>query len=83
MSNDQEETKQQHLVQNSKKVVGITEMLSGGDGARENFPDSDKEEENEGSEGIDEGFLQVASAGSCNTGSYADETRNSAAISSN
>ena len=51
--------------------------------ARENFPDSDKEEENEGSEGIDEGFLQVASAGSCNTGSYADETRNNATISSN
>ena len=56
-------------------------MISGV--ARENFPDSDKEEENEGSEGIDEGFLQVASAGSINTGSYADETRNSAAISSN
>ena len=56
--------------------------------AQENFPDSDKEEEeeeeeNEGSEGIDEGFLQVASAGSCNTGSYADETRNNATSSSN
>ena len=32
--------------------VGLTDMM-----ARENFPDSDKEEENEGSEGIDEGFL--------------------------
>ena len=51
--------------------------------AQENFPDSDKEEENEGSEGIDEGFLQVASAGSCNTGSYADETRNNGTSSSN
>lgn len=39
------------------------------------FPDSEKEDE-EGSEGIDEGFLQVASAGSCNTGSNQDETRN-------
>ena len=40
---------------------------------REDFPDSDKEEDNDGSEGIDEGFLQVASAGSMNTGSYQDE----------
>ena len=43
--------------------------------AYDNFPDSDKDEEeeenDEGSEGIDEGFLQVASAGgSCNTGSF-------------
>jgi len=35
------------------------------------------EDENEGSEGIDEGFLQVASAGSINTGSYQEgDTRN-------
>jgi len=41
----------------------------------EDFPDSDKEEENDGSEGIDEGFLQVASAGSCNTGSFQEDKR--------
>ena len=44
--------------------------------AKEEFPDSDKDDENEGSEGIDEGFLQVASAGSFNTGSNENETRN-------
>ena len=48
--------------------------------AHEDYPDSDKEEEeeNDGSEGIDEGFLQVASAGSCtpNTGSLEEFKRN-------
>ena len=79
MSEEPEETK--HVKRNlspPKQKVGITDIV-----AQENFPDSDKEEENEGSEGIDEGFLQVASAGSCNTGSFQDETRNNATSSSN
>lgn len=47
---------------------------------QEQFPDSDKEddENEECSESIDEGFLQVASAGSCtNTGSGQDGNNNS------
>ena len=34
------------------------------------------EDVDEGSEGIDEGFLQVTSAGSLNTNSQQDDTRN-------
>ena len=54
MSDEQEETKQQAVQKNQvSQKVGMTNMMI----ARDNFPDSDKEEENEGSEGIDEGFL--------------------------
>lgn len=68
----QEETKDEpRNVSQSKRKSELAKIIT-----QENFPDSDKEEENEGSEGIDEGFLQVASAGSFNTGSLQDETKN-------
>ena len=61
-SNEYEESKE---VPSNKMRSGLAGIV-----VQEDFPDSDKEEDNDGSEGIDEGFLQVASAGSLNTGSY-------------
>lgn len=45
-------------------------------GGEDEGDEDDENEDEEGSEGIDEGFLQVASAGSCNTGSAQDESTN-------
>ena len=67
-----EETKNGDRERTRKVEKGALEEIV----ARDQFPESDREEddEHEGSEGIDEGFLQIASAGSINTGSLNDET---------
>ena len=48
-----EETKQDSRKEKAPKSKAARAKVI----VHENFPDSDKEEENEGSEGIDEGFL--------------------------
>ena len=71
MSENNDNLEESKTLQSNKKRKNPTDIV-----AKEEFPDSDKDDENEGSEGIDEGFLQVASAGSFNTGSNENETRN-------
>ena len=52
MSENNDNLEESKTLQSNKKRKNPTDIV-----AKEEFPDSDKDDENEGSEGIDEGFL--------------------------